>query len=777
MLDVSNRSVRTRSVRIAVRGTVQGVGFRPFVYRLATGLGLAGTVRNDALGVEIVAEGDADVVDVFACRLRFDAPPLARIRELTVADTEPTGRDGFRIELTDSAGGLDVDAARDTATCDDCLRELRDPDDPRYRHPFINCTNCGPRYTISERLPYDRPNTSMAGFAMCLDCELEYHNPADRRFHAQPICCWACGPMLELRDAGGEVLRSDDPVAAVADALAAGRIAAIKGVGGFHLACDATSEDAVRRLRERKHRAEKAFAVMARDLAAARNIAVISEAEAALLAGPERPIVLLAKTPATRIACGVDPRSRFHGVMLPYTPIHHLLAERLAYLLMTSGNQVHEPICRTNDEALARLRSIADVFLLHDRDILTRNDDSVARVVAGEPVLLRRSRGYVPEPIAVGDDVTGIVACGPMLKNCAAIGRGGLAYVSQHIGDLENLETYRSLGQTVDKLVQMLGVEPTLAVCDRHPDYPSTRFAESLGLPVVRVGHHHAHVAACMVEHGLRDRVIGFAFDGTGHGNDGRTWGSEVLIADRASAERFGHLSYMQMPGGDAAVRHPGRMAIGALHATMGRDAVRAVPWMGEAEAAAVIELLERDLNVPLTCGLGRLFDAVSAILGVCTRATYEGQPAIELEAVASPDESGSYPAAVAQSSDAPLAWNDAGDSGPTGESRELVVDSAAILAAVITDRDAGTPIPAIAARFHNTIVDALLEWAGAARERTGLRDVCLSGGCFQNALLLERSVARLADAGFNVYRHRLVPPNDGCVALGQLAVAAATRE
>ncbi len=747
-----------RRMTVRVVGTVQGVGFRPFVYRLATGLGLAGSVRNAGSGVEIEVQGEPDVLDRFVARVRRDAPPLARIRQLTARDAAPVAEDGFRIEMTDDDGALEVDAARDVATCDDCLAEIRDPADRRYRHPFINCTNCGPRYTIIERLPYDRPDTSMRAFPMCDACRAEYEDPADRRFHAQPVCCHDCGPTLELLDAEGQHVAGPDPLAATADILAEGGIAAIKGIGGFHLACDATSPDAVRRLRCRKHREQKPLAVLARDLDAARAIATVGPEEQALLESPERPIVLLPRRAGGIVADAVAPRSQFHGVMLPYTPIHHLLAERLPYLVMTSGNRTEEPIARTNDDAVSKLAGIADAFLVHDRAILTRNDDSVVRRLAGDVVVVRRSRGYAPEPIAVGADVDGILACGPMLKNTVAVGRGELCYLSQHIGDLSNPATVRSLESTAAKLAGMVGVEPRLVACDRHPDYLSTRFAESLGLPLVRVPHHHAHVAACMGEHELTGKVIGVAFDGTGYGDDGHTWGSEVLIADRAGSERFAHLAYLPMPGGDAAVRHPGRMALGALFPLLGPDARRAVPWMDEAEADAVLELLDRGVNTPLTCGMGRLFDAAAAVLGVSREATYEGQPAIELEGIADLTAKGGYPIELSES----------------GGVRQI--DGAAILAAVCEDRDAGVPVPTIAGRFHSTVLGLLLQCVTEAVRHTGLDRVCLTGGCFQNAFLLERSVARLEAEGLSVFRHRLVPPNDGGVALGQMVIAAAKR-
>jgi len=747
------------SKRIEVTGTVQGVGFRPFVYRLARELGVAGCVRNVAGGVQVVAEGAEPELAAFVRRLRDDAPPLARVREVRVEDAPPAALDGFRIEMTAAAGELDVDAAPDVATCDACLAEMLDPADRRHRHPFINCTDCGPRYTIIESLPYDRPNTSMRDFPMCPQCDREYHDPGDRRFHAQPVCCPECGPKLSVLDAEGRLLPVEDPIAEVASRLAAGAIAAVKGIGGFHLACDATSSEAVRRLRGRKWREEKPLAVLARDVAAARRVASISPEERALLEGPQRPIVLLAKKGEGVLAPEVDPRSRFHGLMLPYTPVHHLLTEELPYLVMTSGNRTEEPIARTNEEALEKLRGIADVFLVHDRDILTRNDDSVARWIAGDAVLLRRSRGHAPEPIAAGQDVDGVLACGPMLKNCIAVGRGELAYLSPHVGDLTNLDSYRSMARASEKLCRMLGVEPTLVACDRHPGYASTRYAKETGLPVIEVWHHHAHVAACMAEHGLHGPVIGIAWDGTGYGDDGHTWGSEILIADRRRYERLGHLAYMPMPGADAAVKHPGRMAVGALFSRMGAAAARAVPWLDDAEAEAVARMLERDVNCPLTCGMGRLFDAAAALLDVCRRTTYEGRPAIELEGVAEPRAQGTYPVQL------------------TEANGRLLADGPGLLAALVADRDAGTPVPTIAGRFHNALARLLVRFAEAARDRTGITDVCLSGGCFQNALLLERGIAALHDAGLAVHRHRLAPPNDGCVALGQLVVAASRKE
>ncbi len=734
---------------------MQGVGFRPFVYRLALELGLAGSVRNFNRGVRIFAQGQAGNVEQLIRRLRQDAPPLARIRELTAADAPPNEEQGFRIAITDAAGAPDVDAAPDIATCEACLAEMRDPANRRYRHPFINCTDCGPRYTIIRSLPYDRPNTSMRPFQVCPDCEREYNTPTDRRFHAQPVCCPECGPQLELLDANGVPTGTGDPISDAAEHLAGGKIVAVKGVGGFHLACDATSPGAVRRLRRSKYREEKALAVMARSVEAASRIAHINRAERALLESPERPIVLLRKKGKGILADEVDPRSKFHGLMLPYTPIHHLLVERVPYLVMTSGNKAEEPIARTNAEALDKLSGVADLFLMHNREILTRSDDSVVRHVAGDAVIMRRSRGYAPQPISVGENVDGILACGPMLKNCIAVGRGELAYVSQHIGDLTNLEAYRSLEQTAEKLCSMLAVEPSLAACDMHPSYASTRFAESLGLPVARVQHHHAHVASCMAENGLEGRVIGVAFDGTGYGEDGNTWGSEIFVADRAGYERLGHLSYMKMPGGDAAVKYPGRMALGALFPLMGSDVAVIVPWLDKTEAKAVVEMLERGVNVPLTAGMGRLFDAASALLNVCSRATYQGQPAIELEGAADPDASGTYPISLIE------------------KHGQIEADGAAVLAAVCEQRDAGVPVATIAGRFHNTVAELLVKCAVEARERTGLRDVCLSGGCFQNALLLAKSVARLTEVDFVVHRHRLVPPNDGCIALGQMVVAA----
>jgi len=700
--------------RIRITGVVQGVGFRPFVYTTARALGIRGTVRNDAEGVDIFAAGER--IEEFVARVTESPPPLARVAGIEVTDAEVDAEEFSIIESRDG-GKKQVDIAVDTRTCDDCLRELFDPDDRRYMYPFINCTNCGPRYTIIKDLPYDRPFTSMASFPMCPACEREYHDPADRRFHAQPNCCPACGPRYNDIERAVEVLRD-------------GGIVAVKGIGGYHLACDACNEEAVLRMRRLKDRDEKPFAVMVRDVSCLR----LTAGEEKLLTGIERPILLVDKRRAPRVADAVAPRLSTLGVMLPYAPIHYIIFHKcgLPVLVMTSGNRKNEPMVVRDGPA--RLGGVADFVLDHDREIVVRNDDSVVRELAGEPVFLRRSRGYAPAPVPVGRDVTGMLACGAMLKNSIAVGRGEMAYLSQYIGDLENEETYGSLVFTAHHLLRMFDVELTCAVCDKHPDYLSTHFAESLGVPCIRVQHHEAHARACMAENDL-EHAVAVVFDGVGYGDDGRGWGGEIFHIDGPSVRREDHLSYIPLPGGDACVEYPLRTAA-ALLCTRGIE----LPGMED-----VVELLRKDVNVQYTCGMGRLFDAVAALLGVCRRQTYEGQAPMELESVAASavENAGAYDAAG--------------------------LDAAEILEQVYRD---ASSVETRAARFHNTVVEATARAVIRAAEERGEENVCLSGGCFQNVLLLEGLMRRLSDAGLRIHRHRLVPPNDGGVAVGQLAAA-----
>ena len=775
-------------VRRAVRveGVVQGVGFRPFVYTLATGLGLTGLVGNDLDGVFVEVEGPAAAVSEFLLKLERDAPPLARIERVTTKIIAPTRSASFAIAASQSAGRRRTLVSADTATCADCLRELADPADRRFGYPFINCTNCGPRFTIVRDVPYDRPLTTMAAFAMCEPCAAEYHDPADRRFHAQPTCCPACGPRLSLLDPAGSVL-AGEPIAEAAELLRQGRILAVKGLGGYHLAADARCEQAVALLRARKHREDKPFAVMAADLAAARHLADVNAAAADLLTSAARPIVLLPRRigppvgaePEAAVAAATAPGNRELGVMLPYTPLHHLLLAALGEagqagqaghagdtrsrpMVLTSGNVSDEPIVYREEEALDRLGGIADAFLVHDRAIHIRTDDSVARAFRGRPMLIRRSRGHVPEPIAVASEFPRhVLACGAELKNTFCLARGRHAFVSHHIGDLENAETLRSFTEGIEHYRRLFDVDPQVVAHDLHPEYLSTKYAVELAetspVTLQPVQHHHAHIASCLADngiagHGADSRVIGVAFDGTGYGTDGTIWGGEFLAAGLASFERGGHLVPVPMPGGAAAIRQPWRMAAAYLAADRkDLDVVRrnAERW------PAIVSMARRGVNAPLTSSAGRLFDAAAAILGVRDAINYEGQAAVELEQLADPDQAGAYPAAV-----------EAG--------HPFQVRGADLLHGVIDDLTSGVPAPVIAARFHHGVA-ALIE-AGCVlmRDRYGLDAVALSGGVFQNLLLLDATVSRLAARGFRVLVHSRVPCNDGGISLGQAMVAAA---
>jgi hydrogenase maturation protein HypF len=745
--------------RVSVRGVVQGVGFRPFVHNLAIRLGLAGTVQNTARGVEIEVEGAPDAVDEFLGCLVTEAPPLAHIDDVDVAELEPRGVGTFTIDPSrDGEGFLPV--SPDVATCPECLREVLDPRDRRGGYPFTNCTHCGPRFTIIRAIPYDRPKTTMAGFAMCGECRAEYDDPADRRFHAQPNACPACGPRLGLVDPAGRPL-AGDPLTETRRLLAAGRIVAIKGIGGFHLACDATDDAAVRRLRERKGREAKPLAIMVPDGAAARRVCAISDDDWRLLGSPARPIVILPERPGSGIAPSVAPGVDTLGLMLPYSPLHHLLWRGAGHcpeaIVLTSGNRSEEPIATDNAEAMDRLGAIADAFLLHDRPIQTRCDDSVTRVAGGAELPIRRSRGYAPLPVRLPFESRPILACGGELKSTVCLARGPYAFLSPHIGDLENYETYASYVTMIDHMAALFRVRPEAVAHDPHPAYASTRFARGLdpALPRVAVQHHHAHVAACMAEHRLTGPVIGVAFDGTGYGTDGAIWGGEFLVADYAGFERAAHLAYVPLPGGDLAVREPFRVALAHLMRAVGGwdPALPPVAAATDAERRIIARQLERGLNAPPTSSLGRLFDAMASLLGVRQRARYEAQAAIELEALAAPGEHGAYPVDLA-----------------AGE--PALIDPAPVIRGAVRDLGRGVAVPVIAARFHATVVSMVLRVCDWLRGRTGIDRVVLSGGVFQNARLLVGARGALAGAGFAVFSHHLVPPNDGGIALGQAAVA-----
>jgi hydrogenase maturation protein HypF len=753
--------------RYTVSGLVQGVGFRPFAYVTAAELALAGSVGNTVDGVVVEVEGDPDAVAEYGRRLREDAPPLAMVTSVQATDLPVEGGTGFTIAASGGDGPARTLASPDVAICADCLRELRDPADRRYRHPFITCTNCGPRFTIITRLPYDRDATTMAGFAMCPACRTEYEDPADRRFHAQPIACPDCGPRLDLRTGDGATAHGEDALRAARELLAAGRIVAVKGLGGYHLACDARNAGAVAELRRRKRRGGKPFAVMVADLDAARRLVTLTPGEAELLTGIRRPIVLLPRRTGAGdgVADAVAPDNPDLGLMLPYTPLHVLLFGLPGdppgpdALVMTSGNLSGEPIVTDDAEALSRLAPLADAWLRHDRGIRVPCDDSVSRHVAGAELPIRRSRGYAPLPLALPFEVPPVLAAGADLKNTCALGSGRYAWVSQHVGDMDDISTLDALTRTQRHLSELTGVRPEVLVADRHPGYRSGDWARGHadGRPVRLVQHHHAHIAAVMAEHGIGidEQVIGVAFDGTGYGDDGAVWGGEVLIADYKSYRRAAHLGYVPLAGGDASVLRPYRMALSHLRAA-------GLAWHPELPAVAACPPAERDVLahqlatgfgcVP-TSSMGRLFDAVSSLAGVRHLAEYEAEAAIVLEGRARGADSG--------------AGYEFGLADPT------VADPGPVIRAVAEDVASGVDPAVIAARFHAAVTALIAALAERCRTQTGLDVVALGGGVFQNALLIEAAGRALAERGFTVLRPRLLPPNDGAIALGQIVVGA----
>jgi hydrogenase maturation protein HypF len=751
---------------VRVEGVVQGVGFRPFVYSLATSLGLSGLVGNDVDGVFAEVEGAAEAVARFLVRLEQDAPPLARIERVTTQNLDVTGAAGFQIAPSVADGQRRTLVSADSATCDDCLRELADPADRRFRYPFINCTNCGPRFTIVQDVPYDRPLTTMSSFAMCALCAAEYHDPANRRFHAQPVCCPACGPRLSLVDSAGAPRPAGEPIAAAARLLRSGQVLAIKGLGGYHLVVDAGNGAASAALRARKHREDKPFAVMVADLAAARRLCAVDDVAARLLTSARRPIVLLPRLAAADrlVASAVAPRNRHLGLMLPYTPLHHLLLDAVAGpVVATSGNVSDEPIAYRDADALDRLAGLADAFLVHDRAIHIRTDDSVVRPLDGRETVLRRSRGYVPEPLRLRRALPRpVLGCGAELKNTFCLAKDNHAFVSHHIGDLENAETLRSFTDGIAHFRRLFGIAPQVVAHDLHPDYLSTKYAMELAdVDLVGVQHHHAHIASCLADNGASGPVIGVAFDGTGYGPDGTIWGGEFLVADLASFDRAGCLDPVPMPGGAAAIRQPWRMAAAYLAAGYpgGLPARLDVRDRNAQRWAAVTTMAARGINAPLTSSAGRLFDAIAALLGVRDTINYEGQAAIELEQLADPTERGGYPVTVTS------------DAAPGALLR---VSGADLVRAAADDLRAGVAAPVVAARFHHGVAAAIVAVCSRLRDQTGLGVVALSGGVFQNLLLTRHVTAALAAQGFGVLGHHRVPCNDGGISLGQVAVAGA---
>jgi hydrogenase maturation protein HypF len=750
--------------RIEIRGVVQGVGFRPFVYRIATRLQIRGWVLNSSSGAVIESEGAAAAVERFLAALARDLPPLARIDHMGITELSPRGQQQFVIRDSEPAAATSLALVPpDIAPCADCLREIADPHDRRYAYPFTNCTNCGPRYSMIREVPYDRARTTMAMFRMCALCQAEYDDPSHRRFHAEPNACPACGPRLGLVSTGSPGFDGHHHaiLARVRDLLRDGQIVAVKGVGGFHLACDAGHDAAVRRLREHKRRSGKAFALMVRDIEAAEKLCHITDADRSWLLSPSRPIVLLPrrKSSATSsISAHVAPGTSRLGLMLPPTPLHHLLFESSNgpdALVMTSGNVSEEPIVSRNQDAWPRLRHLADWFLFHNRDIQTAVDDSVLQTFAGSPYPVRRSRGFAPEPIDIGRPVHSILACGGELKSAFCLTKDQSAILSQHIGDLENLETMEFFRDTLCHLQRFFAISPAAAVHDLHPNYLSSRFArEESGLPAIGVQHHHAHIASCMADNGLTGRVIGVALDGTGYGLDGRIWGGEFLTCRYAAFRRHGHLRYVPLAGGDRAIRQPWRSALAYLRSIPHSPAIPSLPLFAQVparELAIVETMLARQLQTVETSSCGRLFDAVASLTGLCQEATYEGQAAIELEMVAG-DAVGVYPFELAGAD-------------------PFQLDMRPAIAAIVGEVRRGVSVSTIASRFHNTMAQVVVDACEQIRASENLNRVCLSGGTFQNIRLLTLSVEGLRRKNFEVFVHRRVPTNDGGLALGQAMI------
>ncbi len=816
--------------RIVIQGIVQGVGFRPFVYGQALQWGLVGFVLNDSGGVTIEVEGTSESLNGFQGALHEKAPPLARIDTLNAKTIAPCHDSTFTIAKSQASNERQALISPDTATCDDCLQELHAPEDRRFQYPFINCTNCGPRFTIIQDVPYDRDKTTMRVFPMCRECQSEYVDPLNWRFHAQPNACPTCGPQVYLLDRAGKIIipfqtkirtaedspkadksamgainrplreaddsidlqnsamgainrplrmTNDDPILEAAKQLATGAILAIKGLGGYHLACDALNNESVQQLRQRKHREAKPFALMVPDIDTARKLCRVSDDDALLLKSHRRPIVLLSRLPDCPVAPDVAPAYDTLGIMLPYTPLHHVLlhafvektsVDHPTVLVMTSGNLSDEPIAYKDEDAVQRLAPIADGTLTHNRDIHMRCDDTVMRIAAGGQQFFRRSRGYAPEPIMMSFDFPAqLLACGAHLKNTFCLGKGRQAFISHHIGDLENLETLTSFREGIEHFQHLFDIHPEIIAYDLHPEYLATKYALDTNIPQkIGVQHHHAHIASVIAEHGLQEPVIGIAADGTGYGTDGAVWGCEIMKADLQGFERLAHLDYMPLPGGEQAVHQPWRMAAVNLAQTYG-DAFSDldIPFVQQLDYSkwrVLAQMITQHINCPPTSSLGRLFDAVAALIGLRSRVLYEGQAAIELEMLARQQvgsnykhPSDLYPFTLREKAQMPA-----------------ILDVAPMFRAIVHDIQQGMSTSHIAHRFHHSIAELLATACFCAREQTGLHVVALSGGVFQNQLLLTQLVKRLEEMAFQVYINRRVPPNDGGISLGQIAVAAA---
>jgi hydrogenase maturation protein HypF len=768
---------------ISVRGIVQGVGFRPFVYGLAVEHNLKGWVYNTSEDVKIEVEGKAEAVERFERELKTKAPPLAHIENVTIEYCPPRGYKDFEIRQSQAQRGKYQLISPDVATCQACLGELLNPEDRRYRYPFTNCTNCGPRFTIIEDMPYDRPKTTMRYFQMCLQCQAEYDDPLNRRFHAQPNACPECGPQVELVDNRGNLVTESNPIAAASQLLKGGKIVAIKGLGGFLLACDATNDTAVKTLRQRKKRSSKPFAIMVTTVDEAKKHCYVSPEEQNLLASPQSPIVLVRWREDSSVSREVAPNLRFLGIMLPYTPLHHILLRDTSLpLVMTSGNLSEEPIARDNDEALRRLSGIADYFLIHNRDIYSRYDDSVAIVERGTSQLIRRARSYAPYPIRLSFKTRQVLGCGAEEKNTFCLTKDNYAFLSQHIGDMENMETLEHFDNTISLYKRLFHIQPEIIAHDLHPDYLATKYAQELGesgMKLVPVQHHHAHIASCLADNGLKSPVIGVAFDGTGMGADGNVWGGEFLVADYRNYKRVGHLEYLPLPGGAAAIKRPYRTAIGYI-LTLGENALNAViaseakqsqlgsiGQVSQVEIEVIKRQIERKINSPLCSSMGRLFDAISALLGIRGEIDYEGQAAVELEMAAHAS------VITRRVSDEAISLNN--ESYPyriVEEEGIKIVRLSDLLSAVIEDLHQGISKGRISVKFHETVARMINEMCHLIADETGITQVALSGGVFQNRLLLRKTASLLESSGFQVFTHKQVPCNDGGISLGQAVIA-----
>ncbi len=752
-----------KRVRCHFSGVVQGVGFRPFIYRVARLHALSGFVQNRPDGVAVEIEGTDPSINAFLSDVQGHLPPLAEVTDLSVSKASVRGDSAFRIIASEAEGTADVHITPDVATCSECLRELFDPADRRYRYPFINCTNCGPRLTIIRAIPYDRGNTSMACFPLCPECLNEYREPADRRFHAEPNACPVCGPRLTLLDEKGRQLDVSDPLRTACDGLRDGAIVAIKGLGGFHLCVDAGNDDAVKRLRSRKYREEKPLAIMVKDREHSSRIAEVNASELTLLESFQHPIVLVKKKEGAPVAEGIAPGMDTLGIMLPYTPLQHLLFEQgFAALVMTSANRTDEPICIGNREAVTRLQGIADLFLVHNRDILVRCDDSIAMTVAATPVLLRRSRGYVPKPLILREAYPEILALGPHLKTTICILKGSSAFLSPHIGDLETPQARDFLHESTDLMYQIARCRPRHVACDLHPGYYTTQVARRMegDCELIPVQHHHAHIVSCMADNGITGRVIGLSMDGTGYGPDGHVWGGEFLVADECDFTRSGHISDYLLPGGEKAIHEPWRIAASLLREAFGDD------WQGYAHRLHIIPeeryyplidtIMRTRTNSPLTSSLGRLFDGIGVLLGLRGTVSFEGQNAMAMEALVQGTLADSLPFDI------------------RSEENRFLLDFSPAVRRIVESLLAGVPKESLATAFHRCLCEAFRDTAVWIRRETGLNRAVLSGGCFQNRILVAGCLRGLRDAGFDVFLHQRVPPNDGGISLGQAVCAGA---